>query len=136
MKAMNKRSILALALTMSAAIGTLATTGCFGVGSDAGGSEPAANEVFMRAIAFDPAEITIQVGESVTWTNRDILPHTATSGNPGDEDLGTVFRSTLLFQGGTFTHTFNEAGEFIYFCEVHRGLMDKAKVIVEGQDSQ
>ncbi len=95
------------------------------------GGDPGPNEVFMRAIAFDPAEITIGVGESVTWTNRDLLPHTATSGNPGDADLGATFRSSLLFQGGTLTHTFNEAGEFIYFCEVHPLMMRDAKVIVE-----
>ena len=95
------------------------------------GGDPGPNEVFMRAIAFDPAEITIGVGESVTWTNRDLLPHTATSGNPSDADLGSIFRSELLFQGGTFTQTFNEAGEFNYFCEVHPVMMRDAKVIVE-----
>ena len=58
-------------------VASIAIAGC------PAGGEPDANEVFMRAIAFDPAEITIQVGESVTWNNRDIVPHTATSGNPG-----------------------------------------------------
>ena len=113
-----------------AAAGTLAILGC------PAGGEPGANEVFMLAIAFDPPEITIQVGESVTWTNRDIVSHTATSGNSGDQDFGAIFRSEFLLQGGTFTHTFNEAGEFIYFCEVHPVMMRNAKVIVEAQDPQ
>ena len=64
----------------------------------------------------------------------DFIPHTATSGNPGDEDLGSVFRSAGLPQGETFTHTFNEAGEFIYFCEVHPVMMRNAKVIVQGEE--
>ncbi len=61
-----------------------------------------------------------------------IIPHTATSGNPGDVDLGSVFRSALLSQGATFTHTFNDAGEFIYYCEVHPVMKRNAKVIVQG----
>ncbi len=122
-------SVLGVVLVTAAAVGTLMVVGC------PEGGEPGSNEVFMRSIAFDPAEITIGVGESVTWTNMDILiPHTATSGNPGDEDLGSAFRSVLLFQGETFTHTFNEAGEFIYFCEVHPVMMRDAKVIVQGEE--
>ena len=85
----------------------------------------------MRSIAFDPPEITINVGETVTWTNMDIVPHTATSGNPGDADLGSVFQSARLGINDSFTHTFDEAGEFIYFCEVHPVMMRDAKVIVQ-----
>lgn len=101
------------------------------IGGCPSGDPPGPNEVFMRAIAFDPSEITISAGESVTWTNKDVVPHTATSGNPGDEDLGSLFRSSLLSLGQTFTHTFNEPGEFIYFCEVHPVMMRDAKVIVQ-----
>ncbi len=125
---MNKRrrpTIYGLMLATLVVAGGLAFEGC------GGGGDPGANEVFMQAIAFNPMEITIQAGESVTWTNQDIVPHTATSGNPGDADLGSIFRSEWLSQGGTFTHTFNDAGEFVYFCEVHPGMMRDAKVIVE-----
>ena len=95
------------------------------------GEAPGPNEVFMRSIAFDPPEITIQAGESVTWTNMDFVPHTATSGNPGDADFGSVFQSARLSSGETFIHTFDEPGEFIYFCEVHPNMMRDAKVIVQ-----
>ena len=122
MNTLRKPPVLGLILV---AVGGIAITGC-PAGGDAG-----PNEVFMRAIAFDPMEITIQVDESVTWTNQDIVSHTATSGNPGDDDLGSIFRSALLLQGDTFTHTFNEAGEFVYFCETHPVMMRDAKVIVE-----
>ena len=105
--------------------GTLAFVSCSLSG------EPGSNEVFIRNFSFDPAEITIQAGESVIWNNRDIVPHTATSGNPEDADFGSIFRSAWLSQGETFTHTFDEAGEFIYFCEVHPLMMRGAKVIVE-----
>ena len=122
-------SVFGFVMVVGVAVSMLAIVGC------PAGGEPGANEVFIRAIAFDPPEITIQVGETVTWNNRDIVPHTATSGNPGDQDMGAIFRSVILLQGDTFTHTFNEAGEFIYFCEVHPVMMRNAKVIVEGQAS-
>ena len=129
MNTFRKPSVFGLVLVTTAAVGSVMVVGC------PAGGEPGPNEVFMRSIAFDPAEITIGVGESVTWTNMDfVIPHTATSGNPGEEDLGSVFRSVRLFQGETFTHTFNEAGEFIYFCEVHPVMMRNAKVIVQGEE--
>ena len=125
MKKICKPAIVRLVLTAFLVAGGVAIKGC------GGGGDPGANEVFMQSIAFNPMEITIQAGESVTWTNQDIVPHTATSGNPGDDDLDSIFRSAVLSQGGTFTHTFEDAGEFVYFCEVHPGMMRDAKVIVE-----
>ena len=88
----------------------------------------------MRNIAFDPPEITITAGESVTWRNVDIVPHTATSGNPGEQDAGSIFRvpgSGLLGGGQSASHTFDEPGEFVYFCQVHPIMMRDAKVIVQ-----
>ncbi|MCH7872263.1 MAG: hypothetical protein IID33_11240 [Planctomycetes bacterium] len=108
--------------------------GVFGVAMLSGcpsGGAPGANQVFMRSIRFDPPEITITVGESVTWINKDFLiPHTATSGNPGEADLGSVFRSALLGTDDSFTREFDTVGEFVYFCEVHPVMMRDAKVVV------
>ncbi len=123
---LGKLSITGFVLAAASAVAGLAIIGGCPSGEPAG-----SNEVFMRAIAFDPPEITISAGESVTWTNKDVVPHTATSGNPGDDDLGSLFQSSLLGLGQTFTHTFNEPGEFIYFCEVHPVMMRDAKVIVQ-----
>ncbi len=123
---LRRRSLIGFAL--------FATVGIAGLtlfGGCPSGEVPGPNEVFMRSIAFDPPEITINVGESVIWTNMDFVPHTATSGNPGDDDLGSIFRSARLSTGQTFTHPFDEPGEFIYFCEVHPNIMRDAKVIVQ-----
>lgn len=87
-------------------------------------------DVDIRNIAFDPQTVTIQQGESVRWTNRDLVPHTATSGNPGDADAGAVFDSGNLLQGQAFTQQFDQAGEFVYYCRVHPLMMRDAKVIV------
>lgn len=123
-RTMRKRA----ALTAAAVLAVSASM----VGGCPSTEPPGANEVFMRQIAFDPPEITINVGESVTWTNIDIIvPHTATSGNPEDADFGSVFQSARLGINDSFTHSFDEPGEFIYFCEVHPVMMRDAKVIVQ-----
>ncbi|MFQ5490653.1 MAG: plastocyanin/azurin family copper-binding protein [Phycisphaerae bacterium] len=93
-------------------------------------SRRGSNDVFMMNIAFEPTRVSIDVGETVTWINQDIVPHTATSGNPDDADLGSLFRSRRLARGERFSHTFEEPGSFRYFCEVHPGMMRDALVVV------
>ena len=67
---------------------------------------------------YDPHEVIVDVGGQVTWTNTDTAAHTATSGNPTDGPDG-VFDSSLFGPGKTFSHKFDEAGTFNYFCMVH-----------------
>lgn len=92
--------------------------------------QPGVTDVAMRNIAFDPAEVTIKKGESVRWTNLDLVPHTSTSGNPEDADAGTVWDSPQLGRAQSFTRRFDEAGAFVYFCRVHPTMMRDAKVTV------
>jgi YVTN family beta-propeller protein len=72
----------------------------------------AMESVGILNFAFNPATITVAVGESVTWTNMDPDVHTTTSDMPG-------WDSGLLFQGDTFTMTFDDSGTFSYHCDVH-----------------
>lgn len=60
--------------------------------------------------AYDPATVTIQEGDTVTWTNTEGF-HTV------DADNGTFGNDPG--SGWTFTHTFTTAGSYEYFCEVH-----------------
>ena len=68
---------------------------------------------------FDPANAQTTVGETVTWTNDDTASHTVTSGNPNDNQTGTVFGSDLIKAGGTYHEVFTSAGTYNYFCQVH-----------------
>jgi len=67
---------------------------------------------------YIPFSASIDVGAQVTWTNEDTAAHTVTSGTPSDGPDGT-FDSSLIMAGTTFSHTFNDAGTFDYFCMVH-----------------
>lgn len=79
--------------------------------------------VEIADLAFTPDELTVPAGSEVTWVNLDpALPHTATS----DDE---VFDSGNLTEGGEFSHTFDEAGTFTYFCQVHPTM--RGTIVVE-----
>ena len=68
---------------------------------------------------FIPAVVTVDVGGEVTWTNDDTAGHTITSGSPDTGGPDDVFNSGLTMPGDEFKQTFDEAGEYPYFCIVH-----------------
>jgi plastocyanin len=76
---------------------------------------------------FIPAEVTINVGDTVTWSNDDSAAHTVTSGNPTDGPDGN-FDSSLFMAGTTFSYTFDKVGEYNYFCMVHPWMTGKVNV--------
>lgn len=110
--------------------------GCPGLApGDGGGNGDVAATVRMRSLAFVPSRVTIAQGETVRWVNDDLVPHTTTSGNPDGADAGSLWDSEQLGLGQSFEHTFNEAGEFFYFCETHPFIMRNALIIVEPADT-
>jgi nitrite reductase (NO-forming) len=71
--------------------------------------------------AYDPLTLTVEAGTTVRWTNSDSIAHTVTSGD-SDGTSGTPdgqFDSGFLNPGDTFTFTFEEPGEFDYYCIPH-----------------
>ena len=76
--------------------------------------------------AYQPNPVQVSVGTTVTWTNDDAQPHTATSGQNATPD-GT-FDSGIMAPQGTFEHTFTEAGEFPYFCLLHPNMVGTVSV--------
>jgi plastocyanin len=83
-----------------------------------GAEAPAAAEVpvDIRDFAYSPNPVEIAVGDAVTWTNQDEVPHTATG---EDRD---VLQSGTISPGASFSQVFSEAGEFGYFCEFHPNM--------------
>ena len=88
-----------------------------------GSSSPGCDETNE---CFIPADVTINVGDTVTWSNDDSAAHTVTSGVPGAAD--DVFDSSLFMASTTFSHTFDDAGEYDYFCLVHPWMNGKIQV--------
>ena len=91
-------------------------------GSSTPGCEETADGCFI------PSPVTIDIGATVTWENGDTAAHTATGGSATDGPSG-VFDSSLIMAGSSFSHTFDTAGTYDYFCMVHPWMA--GTVIVE-----
>jgi len=82
----------------------------------AGTATANATTVDIMNIAYNPAQITIPVGTTVTWTNSDPVPHTVTA-----QDR-SLLQSGTIDPGKSFSHTFDKAGTVDYFCEFHANM--------------
>ena len=79
---------------------------------------------------FIPSIVTIDVGGEVTWENNDTAAHTTTAGSPQDGPSG-AFDSSLIMAGSSFSHTFDSAGTYDYFCMVHPWMIGTVVVSAE-----
>jgi amicyanin len=100
---------------------SLATVAVVVAGAPAS-SRGATHEVDIADFAFSPAELTITVGDTVTWTNRDPMIHTATSVNG-------AFDSGDLDQGESYSLTFTAAGTYDYLCTPHPSMTGRIVVV-------
>ncbi len=87
------------------------------------GPSPASATTFTVTVGnggvfFTPSSITIQPGDTIQWTWSSSV-HSSTSGSPGSPN--GIWDSGILNQGATFSHTFNNAGSFPYYCTPHGG---------------
>ena len=80
-------------------------------------------EVKIDNFSFGPATLTVAVGTTVTWTNRDDIPHTVVS-----SDEPKAFKSRVLDTDEKFSYTFTKPGTFAYFCSVHPKMTGKVVV--------
>ncbi len=69
-------------------------------------------EVKIDNFSFTPKSMTLKAGAVVTWTNRDDIPHTATS-------TEKKFASPVLDTDQAFSFKFQEPGSYPYFCKIH-----------------
>ena len=76
--------------------------------------------------AFSPNPANVHIGDIVTWTNRDSIPHTVTSGINGRPD-GRFDSSPnfnpLILPLAAFSHTFTESGGYPYYCALHPNMI-------------
>lgn len=86
--------------------------------------------VMIENFAYNPADITVPVGTTVTWTNQDDVGHTVTEGDPNSPKAANlrVFDSSgealtgkvaLIGPGQSWSYTFTTTGTYEYYCIVH-----------------
>jgi plastocyanin len=78
-------------------------------------------EVKIDNFVFGPQTLTVPVGATVTWTNKDDIPHTVVS-------TDGVFKSKVRDTDEKFSYTFTKAGTYLYFCSVHPKMTGKVVV--------
>ena len=72
----------------------------------------AQHTVLIQGVQFDPSDLTLKVGDTIVWINRDPFPHTATA-------RGGLFDSREIAAGGSWKYTAGKAGVFPYACTLH-----------------
>jgi plastocyanin len=85
-----------------------------------GGAHAEETMVMIDNFTFEPQQLNVKIGTTVTWKNRDDIPHTLVS--PGK------FRSKVLDTDNSFSFTFTAAGEYKYFCSLHPHMTGVIKV--------
>ena len=78
-------------------------------------------EVKIDNFSFGPQTVTVPVGATVTWTNRDDIPHTVVS-------TDGLFNSKVRDTDEKFSYTFAKAGMYPYYCSVHPKMTGKVVV--------
>ncbi len=86
----------------------------------------ATTEVKIDNFSFTPKSITVRSGASVTWTNRDDIPHNVVS-------TEKKFSSPVLDTDQTFSFQFKQPGSYPYFCKIHP--MMTGTIVVAGESS-
>ena len=80
-----------------------------------------AGAVSIDNFTFTPQSLTVKAGTTVTWTNRDDIPHTVVS-------TDGAFKSKVLDTDEKFSFTFSKPGTYPYFCSIHPKMTGKVVV--------
>jgi len=136
---MNKNKIIMfLLLVVALLIIALPLAGCAGSGSTAGTTAKettvataaettaavataAKNEISIQGNAFSPGNLSIKVGDTVTWINNDSYAHTVKASK-------SEFDSGNMASGAKFSFTFSKEGTYDYICGIHTFMTGKIVV--------
>jgi plastocyanin len=118
---MRRRAWIFVLAAPVVAAAVLLVSGARGFAASAGQAQTASAEVKVDNFSFGPATLTVAVGTTVTWTNRDDIPHTVVSDDK-------VFKSKVLDTDEKFSYTFSKPGTYGYFCSIHPKMTGKVVV--------
>ena len=77
--------------------------------------------VAIKGFKFVPAEVNVNVGDTIVWTNEDTAPHTV-------ESSDRTLRSDELSKGDTYSYKFTKAGKYDYICGIHPSMKGSVTV--------
>jgi plastocyanin len=117
---MTKKNMWVAVLAVPMMIAMLLFAGSSSVKADEQPSTANA-EVNIDNFSFGPQTLTVPLGATVTWTNRDDIPHTVVS-------TEGVFKSKVRDTDEKFSYTFDKAGTYSYYCSIHPKMTGKIVV--------
>ena len=71
-----------------------------------------AHDIVLDNFTFAPGTVQVTVGSTITWTNHDYVPHNVVA-------VDRRFTSPVLDTGQQYSHRFDAAGTYVYFCSLH-----------------
>ena len=80
----------------------------------------------VQLFQFQPGAVEVPAGATVTWTNRDDIEHTVTSGAP--EHRTNRFDLRMSGRGVSTAVRFSEPGVYPYFCDRHPSMRGEIRV--------
>jgi plastocyanin len=128
----------------AAALLTAGLTACSSGSADEASSSPSSGKpdgpvIKLSQLMFTPATTEIKVGTTLTWTNDESISHTVTSGEATGIDANTSLRSgekpdgmyneRLPKKGDSFSFTYDKAGTYPYYCDIHKGMNGEIVVV-------
>ena len=126
-----KPSLASATLVLLAALALIAAAGFPSLASAGRSANPGSAPqkmvtVTIRAFKFEPATVTVNVGDTVEWKNDDIVPHTATADGEAQKP---VFDSGTIQTGATWRYVVRNKGTYNYICTLHPNM--KGELIVQ-----
>jgi plastocyanin len=121
------RGALAGAFLLGAAVAALALVSGWVPAREAAAADTSDATISIDNFTFTPERVTVKAGTTVTWRNKDDIPHAVASST-------RLFKSKTLDTDDAYTFTFLTPGTFDYFCSLHPHMT--GTIIVEGQVTQ
>lgn len=98
----------------------LIISGCSQQNNSVNSNPAEGNNIVISGFSFNPSELNVKVGDTVTWEKQDSAVHTVVS-----HDL---FESKVLNKGDKFSFTFDKKGKYNYNCGIHPSMKGKINV--------
>jgi plastocyanin len=120
-------------LLVAAASSLLLSTACASSSSSGATADEGSGDgvpVGTALLAFDPKEVQVAKGQTVTWVGGDDITHVLVEGDyeVGSDGLRTsetddkAFNLRLTKKGQKVSHTYDQPGTFTYYCTIHKGM--------------
>jgi len=104
-------------------------------------------QVTIENYAYTPADVTVTVGTTVTWVNKDQIGHTVTEGDPeaakpaaqrffDSSNEATTGKPVVIQPGESWSFTFTQPGTYDYYCIPHPYMKGHITVLAAGSSGQ